>query len=111
MGAAVKSGPNAQTPMNANLPHYLTGGAVHAGDRVRYKGTACTVVFVSDGEGGEFIRSTFNPAGWSLRSKNSYGANSRAPVGSGRPGSAPAVPKGLASARLDGLPQPASLVE
>jgi hypothetical protein len=40
--------------MNANLPHYQTGGEVHAGDRVRYKGTAATVAFVSDGENGEF---------------------------------------------------------
>jgi hypothetical protein len=40
--------------MNANLPHYLTGDEVHAGDRVRYKGTAATVAFVSDGEEGEF---------------------------------------------------------
>ncbi len=40
--------------MNANLPHYLTGGEVHAGDRVRYKGNAANVAFVSDGEEGEF---------------------------------------------------------
>ncbi len=42
------------TLMNVNLPHYLTGEEVHAGDRVRYKGTAASVVFVSDGEEGEF---------------------------------------------------------
>ena len=36
------------------MPSYLTGQKVHAGDRVRYKGEAATVVFVTDGEGGEF---------------------------------------------------------
>jgi hypothetical protein len=40
--------------MNAERPHYLTGGEVHAGDRVRYKGTSATVAFISDGEEGEF---------------------------------------------------------
>jgi len=40
--------------MNADLPHYATGEQVHAGDRVRYKGTTVTVAFVSDGEEGEF---------------------------------------------------------
>jgi hypothetical protein len=40
--------------MSVNFPHYLTGEEVHARDRVRYKGTAATVAFVSDGEGGEF---------------------------------------------------------
>jgi hypothetical protein len=40
--------------MNVNLPYYITGGAVHAGDRVRYRETAATVAFVSDGESGEF---------------------------------------------------------
>ena len=40
--------------MNANLPQYVGGGDIHAGDRVRYHETAATVVFVSDGEGGEF---------------------------------------------------------
>ncbi len=40
--------------MHAQLPHYLTGGEVHAGDRVRYKDTAATVVFVTDGEEGEY---------------------------------------------------------
>jgi hypothetical protein len=40
--------------MNIDLPTYLTGQKVHAGDRVRYKGETATVVFVSDGETGEF---------------------------------------------------------
>jgi hypothetical protein len=40
--------------MNANSPHYLTGREVHAGDRVRYKGVSANVVFVSDGDSGEF---------------------------------------------------------
>lgn len=40
--------------MNGNLPLYLCGEEVHAGDRVRYKGTAATVVFVTDGDEGEF---------------------------------------------------------
>ena len=40
--------------MNANLPHYLTGEEVHAGDRVRYKGNSGNIAFVSDGDGGEF---------------------------------------------------------
>jgi len=35
--------------------HYLSGAEVHAGDRVRYQDEAGTVVFVSDGEGGEFL--------------------------------------------------------
>lgn len=35
--------------------HYFTGAEVHAGDRVRYKGEAGNVVFVSDGDGGEFL--------------------------------------------------------
>jgi hypothetical protein len=33
---------------------YLTGEEVHAGDRVQYEGTYCTVVFVSDGDLEEF---------------------------------------------------------
>ena len=33
---------------------YLTGEEVHAGDRVQYKGTFATVVFVNDGENEEF---------------------------------------------------------
>jgi len=35
-------------------PHYLNGEGIHVGDRVRYKGTAGNIVFISDGEGGEF---------------------------------------------------------
>jgi len=40
--------------MSANLPHYITGGEVHAGDRVHYHENGATVAFVSDGNGGEF---------------------------------------------------------
>lgn len=40
--------------MNIDLPSYLTGQKVHAGDRVRYRGETATVVFVGDGENGEF---------------------------------------------------------
>ena len=40
--------------MKPVLPLYIGGGEVHAGDRVRYKGVAGHVVFVSDGEDGEF---------------------------------------------------------
>jgi hypothetical protein len=40
--------------MTPVLPHYLNGGEVHAGDRVRYKGASAKVVFVSDGDNGEF---------------------------------------------------------
>ena len=40
--------------MSVNLPHYMDGPSVHAGDRVRYKGASARVVFVSDGESGEF---------------------------------------------------------
>jgi len=40
--------------MNGDLPHYLSGDEVHEGDRVSYKGTMATVVFVTDGETGEF---------------------------------------------------------
>ena len=36
--------------MEAGLLQYPTGEAVHAGDRVQYKGTYATVVFLSDGE-------------------------------------------------------------
>ena len=35
--------------------HYLNGTEVHAGDRVRYKGESGNIVFVSDGDGGEFL--------------------------------------------------------
>ena len=40
--------------MTPLLPHYLNGGEVHAGDRVRYKGASAKVLFVSDGDNGEF---------------------------------------------------------
>ncbi len=40
--------------MNPLLPHYLTGDEVHIGDRVSYKGVTGTVVFVTDGDEGEF---------------------------------------------------------
>lgn len=40
--------------MKPCLLHYLGGGEVRVGDRVRYKGVAGRVVFVSDGEDGEF---------------------------------------------------------
>ena len=40
--------------MDAQLPHYLTGGEVRAGDRVRYKGSSAHVLFVSDGDSGDF---------------------------------------------------------
>jgi hypothetical protein len=46
--------PERATFMNVDLPQYLTGEKVHAGDRVRYKGEVATVAFVSDGEQGEF---------------------------------------------------------
>ena len=32
------------------MPRYFTGGPVHVGDRVRYKGTPARVVFVSNGD-------------------------------------------------------------
>ena len=35
--------------------HYLNGSEIHAGDRVRYKGESGDIVFVSDGDGGEFL--------------------------------------------------------
>jgi hypothetical protein len=41
--------------MNVQLPHYLTGGEVRAGDRVNYKGVPYRVVFVSDGDNGDFL--------------------------------------------------------
>jgi hypothetical protein len=40
--------------MNGNLPLYQSGEEIHAGDRVRYKGTAATIAFVTDGEDGEY---------------------------------------------------------
>jgi hypothetical protein len=39
--------------MNSELL-YVTGEEVHAGDRIQYKGSYATVVFVSDGETEEF---------------------------------------------------------
>ena len=36
--------------MEAGPLQYLSGEAVHAGDRVQYNGTYANVVFVSDGE-------------------------------------------------------------
>ncbi len=40
--------------MERKWPSYRSGGAVHAKDRIRYKGTAGRVVFVSDGDREEF---------------------------------------------------------
>lgn len=40
--------------MDSEALHYLTGEEVHAGDRVQYRGSYATVVFVSDGETEEF---------------------------------------------------------
>jgi hypothetical protein len=40
--------------MKPIFPHYMSGGEVQVGDRIRYKGVAGNVVFVSDGENGEF---------------------------------------------------------
>jgi hypothetical protein len=40
--------------MNENPALYSSGEEVHAGDRVRYQGTVATVVFVTDGDEGEF---------------------------------------------------------
>jgi hypothetical protein len=40
--------------MESDLLHYLSGEAVHAGDRVQHRGTYATVVFVSNGEAEEF---------------------------------------------------------
>lgn len=40
--------------MEVELLHYLSGEAVHAGDRVQHKGDYATVVFVSDGDQEEF---------------------------------------------------------
>lgn len=41
--------------MDAASLLYTTGEEVHAGDRVQYRGTFGTVVFVSDGETEEFL--------------------------------------------------------
>jgi len=40
--------------MDSERLAYITGEEVHAGDRVRYKGSFSTVVFVSDGDNEEF---------------------------------------------------------
>ena len=40
--------------MSIELLHYTTGEEVHAGDRVQYKGTFGTIVFVSDGYNEEY---------------------------------------------------------
>jgi hypothetical protein len=40
--------------MDTETLHYFSGEDVHAGDRVQYRGTFATVVFVSDGESEEF---------------------------------------------------------
>ena len=40
--------------MNSGPLQYSSGEEVHAGDRVQYKGTYATVVFISDGENEEF---------------------------------------------------------
>jgi len=40
--------------MNSGLLQYITGEDVHAGDRVQYRGSYGTVVFVSDGENDEY---------------------------------------------------------
>ena len=40
--------------MDSTSVNYITGEAVHAGDRVQDKGTFATVVFVSDGTAEEF---------------------------------------------------------
>lgn len=40
--------------MSARSLHYFNGNEVHVGDRVAYNGVMGTVVFVTDGDGGEF---------------------------------------------------------
>jgi hypothetical protein len=40
--------------MDAETLHYFSGEDVHAGDRVQYRGTFASVVFVSNGESEEF---------------------------------------------------------
>jgi hypothetical protein len=40
--------------MDTETLHYFSGEDVHAGDRVQYRGTFATVVFVSNGESEEF---------------------------------------------------------
>ncbi len=45
---------NNRTLMKSAMQHYFNGDTVHVRDRVRFKGVAATVVFVTDGEEGEF---------------------------------------------------------
>jgi hypothetical protein len=40
--------------MNSSIQHYFNGEGIHIRDRVRYKGVSGTIVFVTDGETGEF---------------------------------------------------------
>jgi hypothetical protein len=40
--------------MNTDFLHYVSGEEVHAGDRVQYRGSYATVVFVTTGETEEF---------------------------------------------------------
>jgi hypothetical protein len=40
--------------MDSMMLRYANGRTVHARDRVRYKGISATVVFVTDGDEGEF---------------------------------------------------------
>ena len=40
--------------MDSGSLRYISGEEVHIGDRVQYRGTYATVVFVSDGESEEF---------------------------------------------------------
>lgn len=40
--------------MGVTSVHYISGEEVHAGDRVQYKGTYATVIFVGDGDFEEF---------------------------------------------------------
>ena len=44
--------------------HYLSGEEIILGDRVQYKGTVATVVFISDGTGGEFAPGYADYAGY-----------------------------------------------
>jgi len=39
--------------MGSELINYASGGAVHAGDRVQYRGSFAKVVFVTDGDESE----------------------------------------------------------
>ncbi len=40
--------------MNSATQRYFNGDEVHIRDRIRYRGVAGTIVFVTDGETGEF---------------------------------------------------------